>query len=61
MTEWAKGTVARVALHRSGSKYSGSAQPFLSGLKNPVALATHGNAVFVGDWATGKIYTVTAS
>ncbi len=61
VAEWAKGTVLRVALHpsasgQSGSSYTGSSEPFLTGLKNPVALVSYGNAVYVGDWTTGKIY-----
>jgi glucose/arabinose dehydrogenase len=61
VAEWAKGTVLRVTLHRSGSHSRGTAAPFLTGVRNPVALIVTGDhALLVGDWATGTIYRIAA-
>ena len=36
-----------------------TATPFLTGIRNPLALATTPEGVlFVGDWGTGRIYRV---
>jgi glucose/arabinose dehydrogenase len=60
VAEWASSKVQRVALTRDGSGYEGSVIPFLTGIKNPLALAlAPGGGLLVGDWATGKIYLVT--
>jgi glucose/arabinose dehydrogenase len=61
VTEWELGTVQRVALTGSGSGLAGAApSTILSGFTNPLpALATTSGALYVGDWATGKIYRIT--
>ncbi len=54
VSEWQLGVVKRVSLA------SGRVETYLSGLKNPLALATTRNgALFVGDWGSGRVYTVT--
>jgi glucose/arabinose dehydrogenase len=59
VSEWQLGKVQRVELTRKGSGYTGTVSPFLSGLKNPLALATTSDgAVLVGDWGSGTIYRV---
>jgi glucose/arabinose dehydrogenase len=56
VAEWELGKVMRVALDGSGKP-----QPFVTGLKHPLAvLATGAGAVLVGDWETGTIYRVTS-
>ena len=62
VAEWAQGKVERVALVKTGSTYTGTVSPFLTGIKNPVAVALMaGNAILVGDWTTGTIYRIAAS
>jgi glucose/arabinose dehydrogenase len=62
VAEWQAGTVQRVALTKSGSTYEGTVSTFLTGLKNPLPLATAPDgAVLVGDWTTGIVYRVTSS
>ncbi len=59
--EWNVAKVQRVALERSGSGsgYAGSVEPFLTGIRNPLAVAlAPGHSLLVGDWATGTIYRV---
>jgi len=58
--EWNVAKVQRVALARTSSGYRGSVTPFLSGMRNPlaIALAPGGRSLLVGDWATGTIYRV---
>jgi glucose/arabinose dehydrogenase len=58
--EWELGTVQRVPLTGSGAGLAGgAASTVLSGFSNPLpVLAAKGGALFVGDWATGKIYRV---
>jgi glucose/arabinose dehydrogenase len=58
--EWELGTVQRVALTGSGSRLAGAApSTILSGFTNPLpALATASGPLYVGDWATGKIYRI---
>jgi glucose/arabinose dehydrogenase len=59
VAEWSKGVVLRVALAAEGEVYSGTVQPFLSGLTNPVPVAAAPDgAILVGDWGTGTIYRV---
>ena len=62
VAEWALGKVQRIALTKTGDTYTGAVTPFLSGIKNPVAIsrATDG-AVLVGDWTTGIVYRVDGS
>jgi hypothetical protein len=49
------GKVLRVAL----APTAGGATPFLTGLRNPLPIATTADgAVLVGDWGTGRIYRV---
>jgi glucose/arabinose dehydrogenase len=55
VAEWQKARVLQVPLGRSASK----ATPFLTGVRNPLALATtRDGALLVGDWGTGRIYRV---
>ena len=50
----------RVALHVAGSSYTGDVSTFLTGIPNPVAVAlSPGGTLFVGDWSTGIVYTIT--
>ena len=54
VSEWQLGVVKRVSLA------SGRVETYLSGLKNPLALATtRDGALLVGDWGSGRVYTVT--
>jgi glucose/arabinose dehydrogenase len=61
VAEWTYGKVQRVELTPSGSSYRGTVTPFLTGLTNPVPVLATSSGVFVGDWATGVVYEVTAS
>ena len=61
VAEWQSGKVQRVALRKSATGYTGSVTPFLSGIKNPLALIlAPGDSLLVGDWATGTIYRIHA-
>jgi glucose/arabinose dehydrogenase len=60
VAEWATGKVVRVSLARHGSSYTAKVEPFLTGVKNPVAVALGPDgALYVGDWSSGVIYRVT--
>jgi glucose/arabinose dehydrogenase len=60
VAEWQTGRVMRVALTHTGSTYAGQVSTFLTGIANPVAVAISPNgALFVGDWTSGTIYSVT--
>ena len=53
VAEWASGKVLRVTLSKSGAS---SATPFVTNIKNPVALAlTPDGALLAGDWSSGTI------
>src|SRR5262249_37910265 len=53
VAEWATGLVLQVPLDGAAGAPT-TAQPFLTGLQNPVALAiTPDGAVLVGDWSSG--------
>jgi glucose/arabinose dehydrogenase len=57
VAEWQSAKVLRVPLTKTGSTYSGSVKPFLTGVKDPLALAlAPDHSLLVGDWATGTIY-----
>jgi glucose/arabinose dehydrogenase len=59
VAEWQSAKVQRVALTPAGSGYRGTVTPFLSGIRNPIALAlAPDGSLLVGDWATGTIYRV---
>jgi glucose/arabinose dehydrogenase len=59
VAEWALGTVQRVALKRAGAGFTGTAAPFITGLKNPVpVLLAPDGTLLVGDWTTGTIYRI---
>jgi glucose/arabinose dehydrogenase len=61
VAEWAKGTVLRVPLTKTGDGYTGEGSPLLTGIKNPVALLlTPAGRLLVGDWSTGTIYEISA-
>jgi glucose/arabinose dehydrogenase len=60
--EWQSAKVQRVALSKNGGTFSGSVTPFLTGLRNPLAiLLAPDRTLLVGDWATGTIYRIAAS
>jgi glucose/arabinose dehydrogenase len=60
--EWALGKVQRVALTRSGTGYTGSVTPLLTGIRNPLAIAlAPDHSLLVGDWASGTIYRIAPS
>jgi glucose/arabinose dehydrogenase len=62
VTEWQLGKVLRVQLRKNGAGYTGTVTPFLTGLKNPLALITASDgALLVGDWGSGTIYRVARS
>lgn len=60
--EWAFGTVERVALARSGSGLAGATpSTVLSGFTNPLPIvATASGSLYVGDWASGKVFRITS-
>jgi len=59
VAEWALGKVQRVALDTRGSTSPGNVTPFVTGIKNPVAVSlAAGNALLVGDWSSGTIYRI---
>lgn len=61
VAEWQAGRVMRVPLTRGASTNS-TAEPFISGVRNPLALVTAPDgALYVGDWGTGTIYRVAAT
>lgn len=61
VAEWNLGKVLRVPLTKTGTTYTGTAVPFLTGIANPLpVIGAPGGAVLVGDWSSGKIYRITA-
>ena len=60
VSEWERGVVLRVPLHRSGQGYAAArATPLLTGLANPLPLAvTPDGSLLVGEWKTGRIIRV---
>jgi glucose/arabinose dehydrogenase len=57
--EWQLAKVLRVALTKTGSGYRGTVTPFLTGIRNPLALAiAPDHSLLAGDWATGTIYRI---
>ncbi len=61
VSEWQSAKVQRVALRRAGSTYTASVTPFLTGIRNPLAVALGPDrSLLVGDWATGTIYRIQA-
>jgi glucose/arabinose dehydrogenase len=61
VSEWQAARVMRVGLPKGASTSASAAEPLLTGVRNPLALAMAPDGVlFVGDWATGRIYRVTA-
>lgn len=59
VAEWQSGKVQRIALAKAGSGYRGSVGPFLTGIRNPLAIALGPDrSLFIGDWASGTIYRV---
>jgi glucose/arabinose dehydrogenase len=59
VAEWQSGKVVRVSLTKSGRTYSGSVEPFLTGIANPLpVIATKDGALLAGDWKTGTIYRI---
>lgn len=59
VAEWQSAKVQRVALVGSGSGYRGTVTPFLTGIRNPLALGfASDRSLLVGDWATGTIYRI---
>jgi glucose/arabinose dehydrogenase len=62
VAEWNKAKIQRVALTKTGSTYKGTVRPFLTGLRNPLALTlAPDRSLLVGDWATGTIYRIVSS
>ncbi len=58
VAEWQASRVLAVGLTKTGSA---AAEPLLTGIRNPLAVATtRDGALLVGDWGTGRIYRVAA-
>jgi hypothetical protein len=61
VAEWATGKVLRVSLTRDPATgaYRSEVSTYLTGIKNPVAVATGPDgALYAGDWSTGTVYRV---
>jgi glucose/arabinose dehydrogenase len=59
VAEWATGKVLRVSLTKVGSSYTGSVNPFLTGLTSPVPLlVAPDGGLLIGDWGTGTVYRI---
>jgi len=59
VAEWQTGKVQRVPLERTATGYRGTAEPFLTGIADPLPVATTADgAVLVGDWSTGTVYRI---
>ena len=60
VAEWAKGVVMRVAIDAAGTaSASATGEPFLTGFKNPVPVATAPDgSLLVGDWGSGIVYRI---
>jgi glucose/arabinose dehydrogenase len=59
VAEWNSARVQRVALTKNRSDYRGTVTPFLTGIRNPLALTfAPDRSLLVGDWATGMIYRI---
>jgi glucose/arabinose dehydrogenase len=62
VAEWEHGKVLRVALKRTSTGYRGSVSTFLTGLQDPLPIATAADgSVLVGDWGRGIIYRISSS
>jgi glucose/arabinose dehydrogenase len=62
VAEWQSAKVQRVLLTKRGSTYTGAVTPFLTGMRNPLALAlAPDHSLLVGDWGTGTIYRISPS
>jgi glucose/arabinose dehydrogenase len=62
VAEWALGKVQRVRLSGSGTATSGTVEPFITGIANPVpVLLAPDGSLFIGDWKTGTIYRLAGS
>jgi glucose/arabinose dehydrogenase len=62
VAEWNVAKVQRVALTKTGAGYRGTVTPFLTGMRNPLALAiAPDGSLLAGDWATGTIYRIAAA
>ena len=60
VAEWALGKLLRVELTKSGATYRGTVSTFVTGIKNPVAVAkTPAGDLIAADWTTGTIYRIT--
>jgi glucose/arabinose dehydrogenase len=61
VAEWQTGGVLAVPLVKSGSAYSGTATPLITGIANPVAVTpAPDGALLVGDWTSGTVYRIAA-
>jgi len=59
VAEWATGKVQQVPLSRDGSSTTGEVAAFLTGIEHPSAVTmSPAGALFVADWATGRIFRV---
>jgi glucose/arabinose dehydrogenase len=62
VAEWQLGRVKRVALRRTKTGFTGRVTTFLTGMANPLPIATAPDgSILVGDWRTGTIYAITAA
>ncbi|HEY4190702.1 MAG TPA: hypothetical protein VGM28_09790 [Candidatus Limnocylindrales bacterium] len=62
VAEWATGAVLSVPLTHDGSIWTGTVEPFLTGLTQPVpVISAPDGAVLIGDWGTGTIYRIVAA
>jgi len=61
VAEWVTGKVRFVRLTDTGTGYEGRTESFLTGFENPVPVFVDARgALYVGDWATGRLYRIIA-
>jgi glucose/arabinose dehydrogenase len=59
VAEWQTGKVLRAALTRKSAGYTGAVSTFVTGIRNPLPLATTPDgALLIGDWSTGTVYAI---
>jgi glucose/arabinose dehydrogenase len=62
VAEWGASKLVLVSLTKTGATYTGTASLFVTGLKNPVAVAlAPDGSLIAGDWTTGTIYRIASA
>jgi glucose/arabinose dehydrogenase len=62
VAEWSLGKIKQVTLKKTGSNYTATVSPMVTGLQHPVpVILSPAGSLMIGDWGSGAVYQLAAA